>query len=120
TMGFSPLEGVPMATRPGAIDPEILLYLLRHGYLTADVLEHELEHESGLLGLGGSARVEALESSTEPEARLALDVFVHQVAGAVPRIASPLRCLDAKPVHGIIGNTYTGVMHAQDHRSDRR
>ena len=95
TMGFSPLEGVPMATRPGAIDAEILLYLLRHGYRTADELEHELEHESGLLALGGSARVEELESSAAPEARLALAVFTHQVAGAVARMAASLDGLDA-------------------------
>ncbi|HSS74336.1 MAG TPA: acetate/propionate family kinase [Gaiellaceae bacterium] len=95
TMGFSPLEGVPMATRPGAIDAEIPLYLLRHGYLTADELEHALEHESGLLGLGGSARVEELEASMEPEAQLALGVFVHQVAGAVARMAASLGGLDA-------------------------
>ena len=95
TMGFSPLEGVPMATRPGAIDAEILLYLLRHGYTTADELEHELEHESGLLALGGSARVEELEASTAPEARLALAVFGHQVAGAVARMAASLGGLDA-------------------------
>jgi len=95
TMGFSPLEGVPMATRPGSIDAEILLYLLRHGYLTADELEHALEHESGLLGLGGSARVEELESSLEPSARLALDVFAHHVAGAVARMAASLGGLDA-------------------------
>ena len=95
TMGFSPLEGVTMATRPGAIDAEILLYLLRHRYLTADELEHELEHESGLLGLGGSARVEELEASAEPEARLALAVFAHQVAGAVARMAASLGGLDA-------------------------
>jgi acetate kinase len=95
TMGFSPLEGVPMATRPGAIDAEILLYLLRHGYRTADELEDELEHESGLLALGGSARVEELEVSATPAARLALAVFAHQVAGAVARMAASLGGLDA-------------------------
>jgi acetate kinase len=95
TMGFSPLEGVPMATRPGSIDPEILLYLLRHDYLRADGLEHALEHESGLLALGGSARVEELETSPEPAAHLALDVFAHQVAGAVARMAAALGGLDA-------------------------
>ena len=83
------------ATRPGSIDVEILLYLLRHRYLTEDELEHELEHQSGLLGLGGSARVEELESSAEPKARLALDVFAHQVAGAVARMAVSLGGLDA-------------------------
>lgn len=95
TMGFSPLEGVPMATRPGSIDPEILLYLLRHEYLSADEIEHALEHESGLLGLGGSARVEELEASPEPGARLALAVFAHQVAGAAARMAASLGGLDA-------------------------
>ena len=66
TMGFSPLEGVPMATRPGTIDPEILLYLQRHAAATPAELEQALEHESGLLALGGSARVEELEASAEP------------------------------------------------------
>ena len=53
TMGFTPLEGVPMATRPGSIDPEILLYLLRRGAETPEALEQALQHESGLLALGG-------------------------------------------------------------------
>jgi acetate kinase len=95
TMGFSPLEGVPMATRPGSIDAEIPLYLLRHGHASEAELEQALEHESGLLALGGSARVEELEASTEPEARLALDVFVNRVAGAVAAMAVALGGLDA-------------------------
>jgi acetate kinase len=95
TMGFSPLEGVPMATRPGSIDPEILLYLLRHGVASADELEHALEHESGLLGLGGSSRVEELEASDEPAARLALSVFCYRVAAAVASSTAALGGLDA-------------------------
>ena len=95
TMGFSPLEGVPMATRAGSIDPEILLYLLRHGHATGDELEHALEHESGLLALGGSARVEELEASSEPQAGLALAVFCYRVAGAVAAMAAALGGLDA-------------------------
>jgi acetate kinase len=95
TMGFSPLEGVPMATRPGTIDAEILLYLQRHAGAGPDELEHALEHESGLLGLGGSARVEELEASTEPEAQLALSVFCYRVAGAVAAMTSALGGLDA-------------------------
>src|SRR6185436_18229382 len=47
TMGFSPLEGVPMATRSGSVDPGALLYLLREQLLTLDELEQALEHESG-------------------------------------------------------------------------
>jgi acetate kinase len=95
TMGFSPLEGVPMATRPGSIDPEILLYLLRHEAASPDELEHALEHESGLLGLGGSSRVEELEASVEPAARLALAVFCYRVSGAIASLAAALRGLDA-------------------------
>jgi acetate kinase len=96
TMGFSPLEGVPMATRAGSIDPEIVLYLLRHGFLSPEEIEDALERESGLLGLSGSsARVEELEASDDPDARLALDVFVHRVAGAVGAMAVALGGLDA-------------------------
>jgi acetate kinase len=103
TMGFSPLEGVPMATRPGSIDPEILLYLLRHGAASPDELEHALEHESGLLGLGGSSRAEELEASDEPAARLALSVFCYRVAAAVASLAAALGGLDALVLTAGIG-----------------
>jgi len=95
TMGFSPLEGVPMATRPGSFDAEILLYLLRHDAGTAEELEHALEHESGLLALGGSARVEELEARDDDEARLALGVFCRRVAGAVASTAAALGGVDS-------------------------
>jgi acetate kinase len=95
TMGFSPLEGVPMATRPGTIDPEILLYLQRHGGAEPGELEQALEHESGLLALGGSARVEELEASSEPRAELALAVFCYRVAAAVAAMTSALGGVDA-------------------------
>src|SRR5438309_8932 len=63
TMGFSPLEGVPMATRSGSIDPEIVLHLLRTGRLALEEIEGALERDSGLLGLSGnSGRVEELEA----------------------------------------------------------
>ena len=94
TMGFTPLEGVPMATRPGPVDPGALLYLLRHGVTPAE-LEQALEHESGLLALGGSARVEELEASAEPGAQLALSVFCYRVAAAVAAMATALGGLDA-------------------------
>jgi acetate kinase len=95
TMGFSPLEGVPMATRPGSFDPEALLYLLRHQAGTADELEHALEHESGLLALGGTARVEELQARDDAEARLALAVFGRRVAAAAASMATALGGLDA-------------------------
>ena len=95
TMGFSPLEGVPMATRAGTIDPEILLYLQRNERATTDELEQALEHESGLLALGGSTRVEELEASPEPQAALALSVLCYRVAAAVAAMTSALGGLDA-------------------------
>jgi acetate kinase len=95
TMGFTPLEGIPMATRPGSVDPGALLYLLRH-HLTLNELDHLLEHDSGLLGLSGiSGRVEELEHSDEPAARLALDVFAYRIAGAVGTAAVALGGIDA-------------------------
>jgi len=104
TMGFSPLDGVPMATRSGAIDAAIPLHLIRaHGLDAADV-ERALDEESGLLGLSGtSARVEELERSTEPEAHLALAVFVHGIASAVAAMTVALGGLDAVVFTGGVG-----------------
>jgi len=95
TMGFTPLEGVPMATRAGSVDPGALLYLLRH-HLTLDELDRMLEHESGLAGLSGlSGDVEELERSEQPAAALALNVFAYRVATAVGALAVALGGLDA-------------------------
>ena len=55
TMGFTPLEGVPMTTRSGSVDPGALVYLLRERGLTVDELDHALEHESGLAALSGTS-----------------------------------------------------------------
>jgi acetate kinase len=104
TMGFSPLEGVPMATRPGSIDAEIVLHVLRTGKLELEEVERQLEEESGLLGLSGiSARVEELEASPEPAARLALDVFARRVAAAVGSASVALDGLDALVFTGGVG-----------------
>ena len=95
TMGFTPLEGVPMATRAGSVDPGALLYMLEH-HLTREALDRMLEHESGLLGLSGiSGDVRELEASDAEGARLALAVFAYRVALAVGAMATALRGLDA-------------------------
>ena len=96
TMGYSPLEGVPMATRAGSIDTEIVLHLLRTRKLDLDEIERSLEFESGLLGLSGeTGRVEELERSSSPEAELALRVFTHRVAASVAAMAASLNGIDA-------------------------
>jgi acetate kinase len=96
TMGFSPLEGVPMATRSGSIDATAVLHLIRSRKLTLEEVGEALERESGLLGLSGvSARLEDLERSAEPDARLAIDVFAYRVASAIGAMAVALGGLDA-------------------------
>lgn len=98
TMGFTPLEGVPMATRPGSLDPGALLHLLHTGRLDADALDRALNHESGLIGLAGTADVGELEARAgagDDDALLALAVFAYRVAGAVAAMATALAGLDA-------------------------
>jgi acetate kinase len=95
TMGFTPLEGVPMATRPGSVDPGALLYVLRH-HLSLEELDRSLEHDSGLAGLSGlSGDVRELEASAAPASKLALAVFTYGVAKAVAAMAVGLGGLDA-------------------------
>jgi acetate kinase len=98
TMGFSPLEGVPMATRSGSVDPGALLYLLRQRLLTRDELERALEHDSGLAGLSGGGSGDVREASL-----LALDVFVHRVAAAVGAMATACEGIDVLAFTGGIG-----------------
>jgi acetate kinase len=99
TMGFSPLEGVPMTTRSGSVDPGALLYLLRRRGLSAGELDRALEHESGLAGLSGRSgdvrELEQAEAAGDERARLALAVYVRRIAAAVAASAAALGGLDA-------------------------
>jgi acetate kinase len=94
TMGFTPLEGVPMGSRSGSVDPGALLHLLRHG-VSLEELDEALERESGLVGLAGSEDVAALERSDAPEAAFALELYAYRVAQAVGAMAVALGGLDA-------------------------
>jgi acetate kinase len=105
TMGFSPLEGVPMATRSGSVDPGALLYLLRERLLTEGELADALEHDSGLAGLSGGGSGDVREAS-----QLALDVFVHRIAAAVAAMAAACGGIDVLAFTGGIGE------HAADVR----
>ncbi|MES1248791.1 MAG: acetate/propionate family kinase, partial [Actinomycetota bacterium] len=96
TMGFTPLEGVPMATRSGSVDPGALLYVLRERLATVDEVQQALEHESGLAAWGGSGDIR----EAAPEA---VEVFVHRVAGAVATMAAACGGLDALVFTGGIG-----------------
>lgn len=95
SMGFSALDGIPMATRCGALDPGVLLHLLTEGY-DAGRLEDLLYRRSGLLGVSGiSADSRDLIDSDRPEAREALDLFCFRIAGEIGRLAVTLGGLDA-------------------------
>ncbi len=99
TMGFSPLEGVPMTTRSGSIDPGAILYLLDPGRLDREQLERGLENDSGLKGLSGLSgdvrELEQAEDAGDERAALALSVYVHRIAAAVASMAASLGGLDA-------------------------
>ena len=96
TMGFSALEGLPMGTRCGGLDPGIVLYLLREKHMSTDEVEHLLYHDCGLRGLSGlSNDVRDLLASGEPAAKLALDYFVYHACRQLGALAAVLGGLDA-------------------------
>jgi acetate kinase len=97
SMGFSPLEGVPMAARSGSVDPGILLFLLREKFLTLEELDHALEHESGLEALGG------LDSP------LGFGVYTYRIAGTVAAMAIALGGLDALVFTAGVGENVPAV-----------
>lgn len=96
TMGFTALDGLPMGTRPGQMDPGVVLYLIdQKGMSTKDVTDL-LYRKSGLKGLSGiSADMRDLLASTDPRAALAIDHFVHRCALNVGMLAGALGGLDA-------------------------
>jgi acetate kinase len=106
TMGFTPLEGLVMATRPGSVDPGLLLWLLEHEHLDTGALAHALEYESGLAGLVGSADMREVVRRAEDsdvDATLALDVYVHRLRAGIATMAVSLNGLDALVFTGGVG-----------------
>jgi len=98
SMGFTPLEGLMMATRSGTVDPGLLIYLLRHKGLDAEELDNALNHESGLLGVSGISsdlRKILSELPHNPDARLAVEVYVHRIVKIIGAMAATLGGIDA-------------------------
>ncbi|WP_159952699.1 acetate/propionate family kinase [Rhizobium sp. 18065] len=96
SMGFSTLDGIPMATRPGWLDPGVILHLLGPGEKSLREIEDILYNKSGLLGLSGiSGDVRVLIENDAEEARQALELFTIRIAGEICRLASTLEGLDA-------------------------
>ncbi|MBB3392049.1 acetate kinase [Rhizobium sp. BK275] len=96
SMGFSTLDGIPMATRPGWLDPGVILHLLQQKKQSVDQLEDMLYYRSGLLGVSGiNADTRDLLEDASPEAREALDLFTLRIAGEIGRMSVTLGGLDA-------------------------
>jgi acetate kinase len=105
TMGFTPLEGLAMATRSGSVDPGMLLWLMQHEALSADELADALEHRSGLLALAGSADMQEVlaRAAADDDAQLALDVYIHRLRAGIAAMAAALGRLDALAFTGGVG-----------------
>jgi acetate kinase len=109
-MSFTALDGVPMGTRCGEIDPGVLLYLIRTGGMEADAVEDLLYHHSGLLGVSGIASdMRTLEQSQESAAKLAIDLFVYRIGLAIGSLAAAMQGVDALIFTGGIGENSANI-----------
>jgi acetate kinase len=96
TMGFTAVDGLPMGTRCGAIDPGVILYLMDEMKMDARAIEKLIYQQSGLLGVSGvSSDMRALLESRDPRARLAVDLFVYRIGREIGSLAAALGGLDA-------------------------
>jgi acetate kinase len=115
TMGFTPLEGLVMATRSGSVDPGLVLWLQRRAGLSADELADGLEERSGLLGLAGTSDMRAVLDAAEAgsaEAGLARDVYVHRLRAGIAAMAAAMDGLDALVFTGGVGENAPAIRAA--------
>lgn len=106
TMGFTPLEGLVMATRSGSVDPGIVIWLAEHVDVPPAEVGAALERRSGLLGLAGTADMREVVERAEAgdaDARLALDVYVHRLRAGIAAMAASAGGLDALVFTGGVG-----------------
>jgi acetate kinase len=108
TMGFTPLEGLVMATRSGTVDPGLIIWLLQHGRLGLDEVAAGLEQSAGLAGLSGvlAGDVRAVQRAAadgDPAALLAIDVYLHRLRREIAAMAAAMNGLDTLVFTGGIG-----------------
>jgi acetate kinase len=104
TMGFTAVEGLPMGTRSGSLDPGVILYLMDQRGMDARAIEKLIYSQSGLLGVSGiSSDMRTLLASEEPGARLAVDLFVYRIRRELGSLAAALGGLEAIVFTGGIG-----------------
>jgi acetate kinase len=113
TMGFTALEGLPMGTRCGSLDPGVILYLMDNLGMDARSLEHLLYHESGLLGVSGvGADMRVLEASADPAAAQAIELYCYRIGRELGSLAAALGGLDAVVFTAGIGENSRRVREA--------
>ena len=115
TMGFTPLEGLVMATRSGSVDPGLLLWLLEETGMPERELGEALEHESGLLALAGTADMREVLAGVErgdADSTLALDVYMHRLRAGIAAMAAALGGLDTLVFTGGVGERSAAVRAA--------
>jgi acetate kinase len=96
TMGFTAVDGLPMGTRCGAVDPGVILYLMDERKLDARAIERLIYNESGLLGMSGiSSDMRTLLGSADPRAKLAVDVYLYRIRRELGSLAAALGGIDA-------------------------
>ena len=116
TMGFTPLDGLVMATRAGSVDPGLVLWLLQHGELSLDAVAHGLEHDAGLAGLvGGTGDMRDVVAGVhddDPDACLAFAVHSHRLRREIAAMAAALNGIDVVVFTGGIGEHQPTVRSA--------
>lgn len=120
TMGFTPVDGLVMATRSGSVDPGLLLWLQTTGGLGAEEIADALEHRSGLLGLSGKTGdlQEILAGLDDDSNQLAYDVYLQRLAGEIARMTASLGGVDAIVFTGGVGEHSAPVRAATCRRLD--
>ena len=106
TMGFTPLEGLVMATRSGTVDPGLVLWLEEHEHLSPHEVAIALEQRSGLTALAGTGdmrEVEAAADRGEPDAVLAIDVYIHRLVGGIAAMSAATGGVDLLVFTGGVG-----------------
>jgi acetate kinase len=112
TMGFTPLDGLVMATRSGSIDPGLVLWLEEHVRMPPAELASTLEHRSGLLGLAGTADMRAIlaaEAAGDEAATLGIGVYLHRLRGSIAAMVAALGGLDVLVFTGGVGENASAI-----------
>jgi len=115
TMGFTPLEGLVMATRSGSVDPGLLLYLQRHAGFTEPQLTEALDRRGGLVALAGTGDMREILgriADGDDDAELALDVYVHRLRALIASMAAAMGGIDALVFTGGVGENAAPVRAA--------